>query len=73
MRIRQDKDGLGQAELGRDALHRRAVQALGIEHDGERIALVGPGSAAGGEHVVDLRGAFGHVDSPGPTLNMGEN
>ena len=33
-----DEDRLRQIELARDRLHRRVIEAIGIEHDGQRIS-----------------------------------
>ena len=46
----QHEHGLGQVELARDRLHARAVQPVGVEHDGQRIA----GEARVGEDVEDV-------------------
>src|SRR5262249_25769341 len=44
---REHEHRLGVVELARDRLHRRRVEGLRVEHDGERIA----GKAPVGEHV----------------------
>ncbi len=48
----QDEGGLRQVELARDRLHAAGIQAVRVEHDGERIAA----EALAGEHVEDMIG-----------------
>ena len=50
---REHEYGLGQVELARDRLHPRVVEAVGVEHDGERVA----GERRLGEHVEKAIGA----------------
>ena len=50
---REHEHGLGQIELAGDRLHPRVVEAVGVEHDGERVA----GERRLGEHVEKAIGA----------------
>ena len=50
---REHEHGLGQIELAGDRLHARVVEAVGVEHDGERVA----GERRLGEHVEKAVGA----------------
>ena len=47
-----DEHGLGQVELARDRLHARRVEAVGVEHNGQRVAA----EPLVGEHVEDVIG-----------------
>ena len=51
--------GKGQVELARDRLHAGAVEPIGVEHDGRRIAL----QRRFGEHVDDGVAELGHAAS----------
>ena len=52
-----NESGLRQIELARNRLHAGAIQRVGIEHDGGRVALQG----RLGEHVDDGVAKLGHA------------
>ena len=56
----QEEDGFGQVELGRDGLHRRAVEPAGVGEDRQRIAA----ERSVGENVEGEEGIRWHRLSP---------
>src|SRR6185295_19644596 len=53
----QHKNRFGQIELARDGLHPLAVEAIGVEHDGQRIAA----EAFGRENIENVIVETGHA------------